>query len=287
MYPDDSLELPSTQMPERDFARLAELVYSECGIHLPPAKKTMLSTRLLKRLHALKIRSFADYYNYVVSPEGRRCELPHMIDVVSTNKTEFFREPAHFEFMTKVLLPELAARKGRHALLRLWSAGCSSGEEPYTLAMVLADWSERVGALANFRVLGTDISHRMLDRARRAVYPKEAARCVPPHLLKKYVLRGKGEQAGLVRMAPEIRARVELRWLNLMEPFIGLDQMDVIFCRNVIIYFDRPTQSRLVDKFTRQLAAGGYLFLGHSETLNAINDYLKPVRPTIYRKPLT
>lgn len=287
MGSENGLELSSLHMKERDFARLSELVYAECGINLPPAKKTMLSTRLLKRLHDLKLESFADYYDYVTSPEGRQTELPHMIDVVSTNKTEFFREPAHFEFLQQVLLPELARLKGRHGAVRLWSAGCSSGEEPYTLAMVLAHWAERAVSLANFGVLATDISHRMLDRARRAVYPDEVIRSVPPQILKKYFLRGKGGQAGLVRVAPEVRARVDLRWLNLMEPFVGVEEMDVIFCRNVIIYFDRPTQGKLMEKFTRQLTPGGYLFLGHSETLNGINDYLRPVRPTVYRKPLS
>jgi len=286
MYADPNLELPSVLMKERDFARLSRLVYAECGIHLCPAKKTMLSTRLLKRLHELRLRSFSDYYDYVTSAEGRLQELPHMIDVVSTNKTEFFREPAHFDFLQQTLLPELARRKGRHGHVQVWSAGCSSGEEPYTLAMVISDWVERHAPLG-FTVLGTDISRRMLDHARRAVYGQGCLRGVPPHVITRYFLRGKGHQAGLVRVAPEVRGRVELRWLNLMEPFVGLEEMDVIFCRNVIIYFDRPTQMRLIERFERQLVPGGHLFLGHSETLNGMESSFKPVRPTIYQRPLS
>jgi len=285
MDADQVLELPASHMNERDFTRLSQLVYSESGISLPLAKKTMLSTRLLKRMHSLQLASFGDYYDYVTSPEGRREELPHMIDVVSTNKTEFFRESAHFDFMQQVLLPQLARQKGRYGHVHVWSAGCSSGEEPYTLAMVLADWTERNAALT-FSIVGTDISHRVLDRARRAVYDNDTVREVPPRIVRRFFLRGKGEQTELVRVAPEVRARVELRWLNLMEPFVGMEQMDVIFCRNVIIYFDRPTQAQLMAKFERQLLPGGYLFLGHSETLNGINCELKPVRPTIYQKPV-
>jgi len=285
MAADQVLELAASHMNERDFTRLSQLVYSESGISLPLAKKTMLSTRLLKRMHSLHLASFSAYYDYVTSPEGRREELSHMIDVVSTNKTEFFRESAHFDFMQQVLLPQIARQKGRYGHVHVWSAGCSSGEEPYTLAMVLADWTERNAALT-FSIVGTDISHRILDRARRAVYDNDTVREVPPHLVRRFFLRGKGDQADLVRVAPEIRAHVDLRWLNLMEPFVGMVQMDVIFCRNVIIYFDRPTQTQLMDKFERQLLPGGYLFLGHSETLNGINGQLKPVRPTIYQKPV-
>ncbi len=281
-----AVELPSTEMRERDFARLSRLIHEECGIHLPPAKKTMLITRLLARLKELKLTSFAQYCEYVTSPQGRQVELPHMIDVVSTNKTEFFREPAHLEFLQRVLLPELALRKGRRGAVSLWSAGCSSGEEPYSLAMVMADWSEQCGPL-RFTILATDISRRMLDRGRRAVYDMEAVRQVPLHILRRYFMHGKGTQADQVRVVPELRCLVEFRWLNLMQPFRELEAMDIIFCRNVMIYFDRTLQARLVEKLERQLVAGGYLFIGHSETINGINSRLKPVRPTVYQKPVS
>jgi chemotaxis protein methyltransferase CheR len=271
-------------MKDGEFARLSELVYAECGINLPPAKKTMLSTRLLGRLRELGLASFGDYYAYVVSPEGRRAELPNMIDVVSTNKTEFFREPAHFDFLREQLLPTLAQQR-RHRDLHLWSAGCSSGEEPYTLAMVLADWGQAGGPL-QFSILATDISHRMLDRARRAVYDHECLAGLPSPVVMRFFMRGKGEQRHLVRVTPEVRHRVEFRWLNLMQPFQDVEEMDVIFCRNVIIYFDRQTRERLIERFERQLAPGGCLFLGHSETLNGIRSGLHPVRPTVYQKPL-
>jgi chemotaxis protein methyltransferase CheR len=271
-------------MQERDFARLSRLVYDACGINLPPAKRTMLSTRLLKRLHALRFPTFGAYYDYVTSPEGRASELPHMIDVVSTNKTEFFREPTHFDHLRQVLLPALAAQRGARGQVRLWSAGCSSGEEPYTLAMVVDDWASCHTPL-RYSVLASDISLRMLDRARRAVYPRTALRGMAPQLVTRYFMRGKREQAEQVRVVPELRQQVEFRRLNLMEPFVGLEPMDVIFCRNVIIYFDRETQTRLVERFERQLVPGGHLYLGHSETLNGINGSLVPVRPTIYRRP--
>jgi chemotaxis protein methyltransferase CheR len=273
---------PSYCMKEREFTRLSGLVYAECGINLAPAKRMMLSTRLMKRMRELRLDSFGDYYDYVTSSEGRQAELPHMIDVVSTNKTEFFREPAHYDYLEQVLLPRLAA-SGRQGRLKVWSAGCSSGEEPYTLAMILAGWVGR--GVPDFSILATDISRRMLDRARRAVYPQEALKQVPQGLGRRSFLRGRGEQEGLLRVVPELRHRVEFRWLNLTEPFQDVEEMEVIFCRNVIIYFDRPTQAALMERFERQLAPGGHLFLGHSETLNGINGRLVPVHPTIYRRP--
>ncbi|MFH0809927.1 MAG: protein-glutamate O-methyltransferase [Pseudomonadota bacterium] len=273
-----------SELKDRDFSRLSQLIYKECGIWLPAAKKTMLSTRLVKRLRTLRLSSFADYYDYVTSLEGRLSEMPHMIDVVSTNKTDFFRESSHFDYLQQTLLPQLVRRKSVGRAIRVWSAGCSSGEEPYTLAMTLVEWMER-NTTVNSSILATDISRRILEKARLAIYPKDCLRAVPPHLSHRFFMRGKGAQSNMVRVVPEIRNLVTFRWLNLMEPFINIDLMDIIFCRNVIIYFDRDTQSRLMDKYMNALVPGGHLFLGHSETLNGINDRFIPIKPTIYQRP--
>jgi chemotaxis protein methyltransferase CheR len=277
-----------TAMPDRDFRRLRDLIYEDCGINLVPAKKTMLTSRLRKRLRALGMDSFGQYYEYVSNGEGRTDERIHMLDAVSTNKTDFFREPRHFDFLMKEALPTMVRfgrwRPGRR--LNVWSAGCSSGEEPYTIAMVLAEFAsgKRVG---DFSVLATDISTRMLEIARKGIYPERAVEPVPPALKRNYLMRGKTSKKGLCRIVPELRNRLQFQRINLNN---GRDfgiraLMDMIFCRNVTIYFDRETQKKLFNKFYAQLVPGGYLFIGHSETLHGINDRFKSVAVATYRKP--
>ncbi len=277
----------SLHMSDKDFQRFSMFIYAECGVKLPPAKKTMLTSRLVKRLRVLSMDSFSRYYDYVNSPEGRRRELVDMIDVVTTNKTDFFREPRHFDFLVKNALPALAdmGRGTGARKLNVWSAGCSSGEEPYTLAIVLAEYYAK--HTGDFQVLATDISTQVLEKARQAIYPEELIHPVPSQMKHKYFLRGKGRQEGFCRVAPALRNRVQIGRLNLNEGnrFDLKVRMDIIFCRNVIIYFDRDTQRRLFVKFYDQLVPGGFMFIGHSETLHGINDRFATVATSVYRKP--
>jgi len=270
---------------DREFGRFSSFIYEEIGIKLPPAKRTMLEARLHKRLKKLELSSFSDYADYVFSPQGRAEELVHLLDVVTTNKTDFFREPAHFSFLVKSVIPELASRRGcgLRSAFRIWSAGCSSGEEPYTMAMVLSEYAEQNHGF-RFSILATDISTAVLDKARTAIYSEENADTIPLNLKKKYLLKSRDRSKGLVRVIPALRSMVNFRRLNFMQDFGMSDQLDVIFCRNVIIYFDKPTQERLLNKFCNQLVTGGYLFLGHSESINGLNVPLKAVSSTTYQK---
>lgn len=270
------------------FMKFKRLIHEACGINLAPAKRTMLTVRLQKRLRILGMTSFKQYFDYVTSSEGLSMELVHMIDVVSTNKTDFFREPSHFDFLTEKALPELIS-SGRLDPLRglnIWSAGCSSGEEPYTLGMILSDFFER-RRRGRFTILATDISTRMLEIARNAIYREELTEPIPPRLKHKYLMRGKGSRKGFCRIVPELRRKVRVHRLNFVEgDAFALDTaMEIIFCRNVIIYFNRQTQIELFKKFYKQLVKGGYLFIGHSETLHGINQRFESMGGAVYRKP--
>ncbi len=254
---------------------------------MTPVKKTMLTARLTKRLRALRIGTFAEYYEYVSSPEGLSEELVHMIDMVTTNKTDFFREPVHFDFLTQTAVPaiEKLRRVSDLKKLNIWSAGCSSGEEPYTMAMTLSEYFEnRPG---DFSILATDISTRVLAKAKKGVYAKDVIQPVAQMCRQKYLMRGKGASEGFFRIVPELRKKINFQRLNLLEgkSFGMKQQMDMIFCRNVIIYFDRSTQKGLFEKYYNQLIPGGYMFIGHSETLQNINSNFVQIASATYRKP--
>ncbi len=262
-------------MSRQDFCRLKDLIYEKCGIKITDAKKTMLEARLHKRLRQLQMASFAEYCDHLFGSRGEE-ELPDMINQVTTNKTDFFREPAHFRYLADTLLPQLMQKK--HAIA-VWSAGCSSGEEPYTLAMVLAE------AGCDFTVTATDVSTKVLDKARLAIYDEERVAPVPEPLKRKYLMASRDRTRRLYRVVPELRRRVRFRRLNFMDADLGVrNEMDIIFCRNVIIYFDRATQERLLNKFCTCLAPHGHIFMGHSETLMGMNVPLEQVAPTIYQK---
>ena len=270
----------SALMSDRVFSVLSEFIHSHCGIKMPPGKKTMLEGRLRKRLRALDIESFETYCEYLFNSREMQQELISMLDVVTTNKTDFFRESAHFDLLLETVLPECAQHRRN---IGIWSAGCSTGEEPYTLAMVLSEFAESFPI--SFSILATDISTKVLEKARQAIYEHEKVEPVPIALKKKYLLRGKGDRKGLVRIRPELRTKVRFGRLNLMDPDFPLpDQLDVIFCRNVMIYFDRETQGQLARKFCMHLAPGGYLFTGHSETLQGHDLPLTPIAPTVHRR---
>jgi len=270
---------------DRDFPRFSKLIYEACGIKLPPHKKSMLETRLRKRLRALELGSFDEYARYLFDSSGLKDELVNLIDVVTTNKTDFFREAAHFDYLAQVAVPKLIAGGGAgiRRPLRIWSAGCSTGEEAYTLAMVLSEIAESNGDF-QFSILATDISTQVLEKARLGIYAAARAEMIPANLKKKYLMRGTGERQGSVRVVPELRALVSFRHLNFMADDFQITQApDVIFFRNVMIYFDRPTQERLLRRFSGLLGAGGFLFLGHSETLNGMSLPFSQEAPSVYR----
>jgi chemotaxis protein methyltransferase CheR len=274
----------SVTMSAKDFRLFSRLIEGICGIKMPDAKKNMLESRLRKRLRSLEIESFRDYYDYVSSPEGERAEMTMMIDAVTTNKTDFFREPAHFAFLTEKVMPDLLANMAP-GQMRIWSAGCSSGEEPYTLAMVLSEYAS-TREYCNFSILATDICTEVLEKAYRGIYEEDRIAPIPADLRKKYLLRSRDRSRGVVRLAPEIRSKISFRRLNFLATSYGLEEtFQVIFCRNVLIYFDRPTQERILNNFCRHLQPGGHLFLGHSETINGLDVPLVQVNSTIYRKP--
>src|SRR5512143_2120237 len=224
-------------LSRKDFGRLSAFVYELCWIKLPPGKKTMVEARLRKRLHALEMNSYDDYCDYLFGPEGRRGEVVRMIDLVTTNKTDFFREPVHFDYLLGTCLPEFcdAARGRPWRKMSVWSAGCSTGEEPYTLAMVLSEFAETRPGF-RFSILATDISTKVLETAALGIYDEERIAPVPPAMQRKYLLKSRDRSKGLVRVAPVVRSHVDFRQLNLMDENFGIREwLDVIFCRNVII----------------------------------------------------
>lgn len=268
-------------LSSRDFARLRELIHAETGICLSPEKKTMVEVRLKRRLRILNMATYREYCEFVFGCKGMKEELVYLINVITTNKTDFFREPAHFEFLAQRALPELAMN-GRPFLA--WSAGCSSGEEPYTVAMVLSEYAETLSGF-RFRILATDISTAVLEKAELGVYTSECVAPIPLALKRKYLLRSRDSKSARVRVVPDLRKLIEFRRLNFMDADYALaERADVIFCRNVLIYFDRATQESILRKLVHNLTPGGYLFVGHSETLHDMALPVVPVAPALYRK---
>jgi len=267
---------------DRQFKRLAAFIEKELGIRMPDTKRVMLESRLQKRLRALRVATYDEYIDKVFA--GDDAELVHMIDVVTTNKTDFFREPDHFDILSKRLLPPALEARGGRGLFSFWSAACATGEEPYTLCMVLEEFrAENQGF--DYRVVASDISTRALDTAIDAVYHPDRVIPVPPSYKRKYLLRSKDTARPEVRIKKELRDKVSFLRLNFMDerfPFDGF--FDVIFCRNVIIYFDRTTQLRILGNMCRYLRTGGNLILGHSETLAGMNLPLRGLAPTVYER---
>ena len=270
------------QMKDADFRKLSTYINSELGIKMPPAKKVMLQSRLQKRLNELKSASFRDYIEFIFSDEGRE-ELVNVLDIVTTNKTDFFREPLHFDFLTEKVLPEFAMGNGR-SVLKVWSAGCSTGEEPYTLAMVLSDFRE-INRDFDFNIIASDISTRVLKKAAEAIYNEDRVASMSITSKKKYLLKSKNKIKRTVRIVPELRSKVKFIQMNFMDSSYVTDTLfDIIFCRNVLIYFDRKTQEEVINKLCTRLKPGGYFFLGHSESITNFDVPLKQLQSTIFRK---
>ncbi len=271
------------RLSERQFQHLAGLVESHAGIRMPPGKRTMLEGRLRRRLRERGMSSFSEYCRYLFDEGGIDEELGDLIDVVTTNKTDFFREPKHFDILVSRTLPDLAVRGvGTARPLRVWSAGSSIGAEAYTLAMVL---SEQMAAWHgfDFHILGTDICTTVLRTATRAVYPEEMIQPVAPVLRQRYLMRSRDRKERLVRVIPALRSRVEFRQLNFMAPEYHLPApQDVVFCRNVIIYFDNVVRAAVLSRICACIDHGGYLFMGHSETIAGFDLPLRQIAPTVY-----
>jgi chemotaxis protein methyltransferase CheR len=274
----------SVTLKDAQFRKLSEFIETEVGIKMPPAKRIMLESRLQKRLRALGLSTFDDYLAHVFEHDGG--EIIHMIDVVTTNKTDFFREADHFVYLREHVLPDgLEQGWGEGRPLRVWSAASSTGEEAYTLGIVLSEF-RRDNPRFDFRILGTDISTAVLATAKNGVYPAHRIDPVDPVLRKRYFMRSRNRDADLVRVKPILRQKAVFHRMNLMAPRFPIrDRFEVIFCRNVIIYFDRPRQEQLLRKLYDYLVPGGFLFLGHSETLAGIDLPVESVAPTVYRRP--
>lgn len=274
------LLLPSPDLAAADFRRISEIVYRTSGIVLPPGKEGLVRSRLAARLRELGMATFGEYVARV-GDGGDGAELARMVDLLTTNKTSFYRERAHFDYLRDRVFPALRARGGR---AQLWSAGCSSGEEPYTLAMLVRETAAPNERL-DWRILATDLSARVLARARAGTYDLETLADVPAAERQRWfepaapTLRGPAMQA-----REELRRMVSFARLNLMDPWPMRGPFDAILCRNVMIYFDRPTQERLVGRFWELLAPGGTLFVGHSESLTGLAHRFRYVQPAVYEK---
>lgn len=263
-------------LSDKEFQQFQAMIYDIAGISMSAAKKPLVSGRLAKRLKHHRVSSYGDYFR-ILMQEERRDELQMAVDLLTTNETYFFREPKHFELLEQQILPGL---KGRQTV-RVWSGASSSGEEPYSIAMTLA---EHLGSQP-WEVIGSDISTRVLEKARSGHYPMERTEDIPGHYLKKYCLKGIGSQEGTFIVDPALRSRTRFMQVNLNESLPKLGEFDVIFLRNVMIYFDMETKRKVVRRMLPFLKAGGYFLVSHSESLNGVTDELQVVKPSVYRKP--
>ena len=269
---------------DKDFKRLRTLIHQESGIQLNLDKKLMVELRIKPRLRVLNMVSYREYCEYLFGQSGFAQELSHLIDAVTTNKTDFFREPGHFEYLVQRALPDLISRSENGREIRIWSAGCSTGEEPYTLAILLSEYSASHPGF-RFSLLATDIAQSVLEKATLGIFNADVVDAVPAELRRKYFMRSRDKNSQKMRVVPELRSTIEFRQLNFMDSDYGLTQkVDAFFCRNVIIYFDRSTQQQILQKLSSCLLPGGYAFIGHSETLHGMDLPLIPVAPALYRR---
>jgi len=274
-------------LKEGEFQKFSRYIYERCGIHLHDGKKELLKARLGKILRSRNFSSYREYFDHVVN-DTSGYEITILLNSISTNLTYFFRESQHLEFLTGTALPEIAEAAKAKGIskdrpLRLWSAGCSSGEEPYSIAIAL---NEARNGLKNFQVeiLATDISTKVLSAAGKGIYEKKKIEGIPLDLKRKYFQRGVNRWEGYFRVKKEIRGKIRFKRLNLIEEFEFKEPFDVIFCRNVMIYFDAPAREALVKKFYKNLSSPGYLFIGHAESLSGVRHSFKYIQPSIFRK---
>ncbi|MCJ2072552.1 chemotaxis protein CheR [Methylobacterium sp. J-030] len=273
------------QLNDRHFRTVADLVQERVGIQMPPAKRTMLEGRLRKRMRALDFGSLDDYGRYLFDDGHLTEEFGHIVDCITTNKTDFFREPAHFDLLRDDLVPLLCRGVVGRPRLKLWSAAASTGAEAYTLAMVLQDMVAS-GYPFTYAILGTDVSSEVLKVATDAVYPDEMLAAVPPQVRRRYVMASRDPAQKLGRIVPELRNRVQFQNLNLMDQVYPVDRdVDIVFCRNVLIYFDKATQKTVLQRLGSHLRPGGFLIVGHSESMAGAGvPGLEQVASTIFRR---
>lgn len=273
------------ELSDSQFQHLSEFIHTNVGIKMPAEKRLMVQSRLANRLKVLGMNNYDDYLKFTFSNTAQGSEeIALMINAITTNLTVFFRENSHFEYLSNVVLPELAQKNLKK--VELWSAGCSSGQEPYTLSIVMQEFiRENQNSINDYSILATDISSKVLDKAIDAVYPMNEVENLSYDIKKRYFLKSKNQENPTVRVKPETRQKVNFARLNFMDSsYPKTTQKNVIFCRNVLIYFDKKTQESVVRKLLEHLAPGGYLFLGHSETIFGMDLPLKTVGPTIFKK---
>lgn len=273
------------RLSDADLSRIVRLVYERSGITLHSGKRALVLARLQKRLRLGGFTSFRKYLEHV-ERDRSGAEITTLLDAIATNHTSFFREPQHFDFLKDTVLPSIEPGRGGAGAghqIRVWSAACSSGEEPVTLAITLLDSLQATQA-NRIRVLATDLSTKALAQAASGVYKMERVANIPMTVLRRHFQKGLGEQAGTARVGPHIRKLIEYRQLNFLEATDLGERFDVIFCRNVMIYFDRDVQQRVVALLERHLVPGGYLFISHSESLNGITHGLRWVAPAVYQR---
>jgi chemotaxis protein methyltransferase CheR len=270
------------RLSKRNFEDLSRYIYDYSGIKMPITKITMLEGRLRRRLRATGIGTLDAYCEYLFKQNGLATESTYLIDAVTTNKTDFFREPKHFEYVEQVVLPEMLA--AGHKKLRVWSSACSTGAEPYTMAMVLQEFAS-ANREVDYRILATDLSTDVLQAAQRGVYPRDMVAPVPKSIQQKYVMVARERGRTDVRISARLRSKVGFARLNLMDDSYPVgDPMHMIFCRNVLIYFDKVTQAKVLTRLCDCLMPGGYLFVGHSESVTGIPLPVKQVANTVFRK---
>lgn len=265
-----------------DLKRLTAHIHDICGIQIPPSKRNLLEGRLRKRMETLGLDGLEDYCRWVLTDDHLVTETDLLINAVTTNKTDFFREPAHFDYLTSTVLPEMTT--GRQRPLRIWSSACSTGAEPYTLAMVVDAFLKQHGG-PDYGILATDIDTQVLEVARQGIYSRDLIRPVPEALRNRYVMNAIGQDSAKVRIVPELRSAIGFAQLNLIDNHYPVgDPMDVIFCRNVLIYFNKHTQVRVVSQLVDKLRPGGFIMLGHTESAAGTDPRLRYVANTIFRK---
>lgn len=277
----DTLKQREFEFTDTDFLCLQRLVTDHTGIVVTDAKRDMIYSRLSRRLRALGFARFADYCAYLRLHEAE--ELTELINAVTTNLTSFFREPHHFEHLAQVVVPALLQTNEASRKIRIWSAGCSTGEEPYSIAMIL---KECLPPWLNWdvRILATDIDTNVVASAAQGIYPLERLHGVSEERKKRFFLRGVGKHQGQVRVSDDLRAMVTFKPLNLLKDWPMKGPFDVIFCRNVMIYFDKPTQQQLVERFAGVLVPKGHLYIGHSESIKGLTERFLAVGKTIYQR---
>jgi chemotaxis protein methyltransferase CheR len=275
------------QISEKDFSRLGKLLTDRYGIKLPPEKRIMFQTRLQTRLRELEMDSFEKYCQFIFDPANTSDELEKMINYISTNKTEFFREAQHFELLTSMVLPDLCGRRSSAGdyMVRCWSAGCSTGQEAFSLAMTIEEYKRIFSGSLDYSILGSDISGKVLEVARAGIYPFSQSAQIPSSCLKRYVLRSKDKQHPRIRIARPVRSKVSFIYGNLMDQNYRFSlKFQIIFIRNTLIYFNRENQRRILKQVLEQLEPKGYLFVGHSESLIDSDLPISLAGPSLYQK---